>query len=96
MSLLEDNKADTSSVYDTKGGKISYFGSYIKDRKTGYNKLSLRNAFLISSNTIFAQAIDSAYKNNLQPYIDNFQKFGLSTSFLQISSKSIISYPKSN
>ena len=82
MSLLEDNKADTSSVYDTKGGKISYFGSYIKDRKTGYNKLSLRNAFLINSNTIFAQAIDSAYKNNPQPYIDNFQKFGLSTSFL--------------
>jgi cell division protein FtsI (penicillin-binding protein 3) len=96
MSLLEDNKADTSSIYDTKGGKISYFGSYIKDRKTGYNKLSLRNAFLINSNTIFAQAIDSAYKNNPQPYIDNFQKFGLSASFLQISSKSIISSPKSN
>jgi cell division protein FtsI (penicillin-binding protein 3) len=96
MSLLEDNKADTSSIYDTKGGKISYFGSYIKDRKTGYNKLSLRNAFLINSNTIFAQAIDRAYKNNPQPYIDNFQKFGLSASFLQISSKSIISSPKSN
>jgi cell division protein FtsI (penicillin-binding protein 3) len=96
MSLLEDNKADTSSIYDTKGGKISYFGSYIKDRKTGYNKLSLRNAFLINSNTIFSQAIDSAYNNNPQPYIDNFQKFGLSTSFLQISSKSIISSPKSN
>lgn len=96
MSMLEDNKADTSSIYDTKGGKISYFGSYIKDRKTGYNKLSLRNAFLINSNTIFAQAIDSAYKNNPQPYIDNFEKFGLSASFSQISSKSIIASPKSD
>lgn len=96
MSMLEDNKADTSSIYDTKGGKISYFGSYIKDRKTGYNKLSLRNAFLINSNTIFAQAINSAYKNNPQPYIDNFEKFGLSASFSQISSKSIIASPKSD
>jgi cell division protein FtsI (penicillin-binding protein 3) len=94
--MLEDNKADTSSIYDTKVGKISYFGSYIKDRKTGYNKLSLRNAFLINSNTIFAQAIDSAYKNNPQPYIDNFEKFGLSASFSQISSKSIIASPKSD
>ena len=96
MSLLEDKKADTSSIYDTKGGKISYFGSYIKDRKTGSNKLSLRSAFLNSSNTIFAQAIDNAYKNNPQQYIDNFQKFGLSASFSQISSKSIISSPKSD
>jgi cell division protein FtsI (penicillin-binding protein 3) len=96
MSLLEDNKADTSSIYDTKGGKISYFGSCIKDRKTGFNKLTLRNAFLNSSNTIFAQAIDNAYKNNPQPYIDNFQKFGLSTSFSQVSSKSTIASPKSD
>jgi cell division protein FtsI (penicillin-binding protein 3) len=96
MSLLGDNKADTSSVYDANGGKISYFGSYIKDRKTGSNKLSLRSAFLNSSNTIFAQAIDNAYKNNPQQYIDNFQKFGLSASFSQISSKSIISSPKSD
>ena len=31
MSLLEDKKADTSSVYDAKGGKISFYGSYVKD-----------------------------------------------------------------
>jgi cell division protein FtsI (penicillin-binding protein 3) len=96
MSLLEDKKSDTSSVYDAKGGKISFYGKNIKDFKSGYNKLSLRNAFLNSSNTIFAQAMDNAYKNNPQQYIDNFQKFGLSTSFSQISSKSIIPSPKSN
>lgn len=96
MSLLEDNKADTSAVYDAKGGKISLYGSNIKDSQLGLNKLSLRNAFLNSSNTIFAQAIDNAYKNNPQQYIDNFQKFGLSASFSQISCKSIISSPKSN
>jgi cell division protein FtsI (penicillin-binding protein 3) len=95
MSLLEDKKADTSSVYDAKGGKISFYGSHVKDSQPGSNKLSLRNAFLNSSNTIFAQAIDNVYKNNPQQYIDNFQKFGLSASFSQISSKSIILSPKS-
>lgn len=95
MSLLEDKKADTSAVYDANGGKISFYGSHVKDSQPGSNKLSLRNAFLNSSNTIFAQAIDNAYKNNPQQYIDNFQKFGLSASFSQISSKSIILSPKS-
>ena len=94
MSLLEDNKADTSSVYDAKGGKISFYGKYVKDSQSGFNKLSLGNAFINNSNTIFAQAIDNAYKNNPQQYIDNFQKFGLSASFSQISSKSIILSPK--
>jgi len=96
MSLLEDNKADTSSIYDANGGKISLYGRFIKDNQSGYNKLSLRNAFLNSSNTIFAQAIDNAYKNNPQQYIDNFEKFGLSSSYAQINSKSIILSPKSN
>jgi cell division protein FtsI (penicillin-binding protein 3) len=96
MSLLEDKKVDTSSVYDANGGKISFYGKHVKDSQSGFNKLSLRNAFLNSSNTIFAQAIDNAYKNNPQQYIDNFEKFGLSASFSQISCKSIISSPKSN
>lgn len=96
MSLLEDKKADTSAVYDAKGGKISFFGKHIKDIQSGFNKLSLKNAFLNNSNTIFAQAIDSAYKNNPQQYIDNFKEFGLSSSFSQISVKSFISSPKSD
>lgn len=96
MSLLEDNKADTSKVYDSKGGKISFYGRNVKDNQSGFKKLSIGNGFINNSNTIFAQAIDNAYKNNPQQYIDNFQKFGLSASFSQISCKSIISSPKSN
>lgn len=96
MSLLEDKKADTSKVYDSKGGEISFYGRNVKDNQSGYKKLSLGNAFINNSNTIFAQAIDNAYKNYPQQYIDNFQKFGLSASFSQISSKSNIPSPKSN
>ena len=96
MSLLEDKKSDTSSVYDAKGGKISLYGMMIVDNHLGFNKLSLREAFLNSSNTIFAQAIDSSYNNTPHQYINNFNKFGLSSSFSQISCNPVIPTPKSD
>lgn len=95
MSLLEDKKADTSSVYDAKGGKISFYGKSILDNHLGFTKLSLKEAFLISSNTIFAKAIDSAYGKTPNQYINNFEKFGLNWDFFQISSKPIIPSPNS-
>jgi cell division protein FtsI (penicillin-binding protein 3) len=96
MSLLEDKKSDTSSVYDAKGGKISLYGKSIVDNHIGFNRLSLREAFLNSSNTVFAQAIDSSYKNTPHQYINNFKKFGLSSSFSQISCNPAIPNPKSD
>jgi cell division protein FtsI (penicillin-binding protein 3) len=96
MSLLEDKKSDTSSVYDAKGGKISLYGMNIVDNHLGFNKLSLREAFLNSSNTIFAQAIDSAYQKTPQQFINNFEKFGLSWDFFQFSCNPVIPSPNSN
>jgi cell division protein FtsI (penicillin-binding protein 3) len=96
MSLLEDKKSDTSSVYDAKGGKISLYGMSIVDNHLGFNKLSLREAFLNSSNTIFAQAIDSSYQKPPQQFINNFEKFGLSRDFFQFSCNPLIPSPNSN
>ena len=36
MSLLEDKKADTSSVYNAKGGEISLYGQKIVDGHLGF------------------------------------------------------------
>jgi cell division protein FtsI (penicillin-binding protein 3) len=77
MSLLEDKKADTSLVYNANGGEIIYFGSKIQDLKKGYKTISLKKAFSLSSNVVFAQAIDNAYRNNPYQYINNFNKFGV-------------------
>ena len=95
MSLLEDKKSDTSSVYDAKGGKINYFGQNIIDSHLGFNKISLSKAFQYSSNTVFAKAIDSAYRKKPNQYIENFNKFGLGFPYSQISSKSNIPSPNS-
>lgn len=96
MSLLEDKKSDISSVYDAKGGEISLYGKSIVDYHLGFNKLSLKEAFLNSSNTIFAKAIDSSYKNTPNQYINNFNKFGLTSSFSQINCNSVIPSPNTN
>lgn len=95
MSLLEDVKSDTSSVYDANGGKMSYYGQNIIDGHLGFNKLSLRKSFLYSSNTVFAKAIDSAYRKTPNQYIENFKKFGLGLSYSQICCTPSIPSPNS-
>ena len=77
MSLLEDKKADTATVYNAKGGEISYHGKKIIDIHKGFNNITLGKAFLYSSNTVFVQAIDSAYGQNPIQFTNNFKKFGL-------------------
>lgn len=96
MSLLEDKKADTSSVYDAKGGKITLYGKNIIDSHLGLQKLSIKEAFLNSSNTIFAQAIDDSYGKNPNQFIENFNKFGLGLQYSQIGCNPSIPSPNSN
>lgn len=78
MALLEDKKADTSTIYSSHKGEVKFYGQKVRDsHKGGYGDLSLGNAFLYSSNTIFAQAIEKAYSNNPKQFIDKFNEYGL-------------------
>ena len=78
MALLEDKKADTSTVFSSNNGEIEFYGQKVRDsHEGGYGDLSLGNALLYSSNTIFAQAITKAYSNNPKQFTDKFAQFGL-------------------
>ena len=78
MTLLEDKKVDTSSVYDTKGGVIMYSGKKVRDsHEGGYGKISLARGFEVSSNTVMVQAVYSNYKNNPSEFVDHLNKYGL-------------------
>ncbi len=78
MSLLEDKKADTSSVYDSQNGVITYFGKKVRDSKEGgYGEISLGRAFELSSNTVVVQAVYDSYKNNPKQFVGNLHKYGL-------------------
>lgn len=80
MSLLEDKKADTSSVYDSQDGIITYFGKKVRDsKKGGYGKLSLARGFELSSNTILVDAVYQAYKSNPKQFVNNLNSYGLNS-----------------
>ena len=80
MALLEDKKADTSTVFSSHNGKVSFYGKTVQDaHEGGYGDLSLGNAFLFSSNTIFAQAITQTYQNNPNQLVSKLKKYQLGT-----------------
>ena len=78
MALLEDKKADTSTVYDTNGGVLVYSGRKVRDsRQGGYGKISLAKGFEVSSNTVMVSAVYEAYKNEPSKFVNHLNNFGL-------------------
>ena len=78
MALLEDKKADTSTVYDSKGGVIMYSGKKVRDsHEGGYGKISLARGFELSSNTVLVQAVYNAYKEEPSKFVNHLNNFGL-------------------
>ena len=78
MAILEDKVADTSTVYDSHGGVIKYYGRSVRDSHTGgYGKISLARGFELSSNTVMVQAVYNNYKNNPSKFVNHIKNFGL-------------------
>ena len=78
IALLDDHKIDTSKVYDSHGGIITYGKDKVRDsHEGGYGKISLARGFEVSSNTIMVQAVYENYKNNPQQFVDRIDKMGL-------------------
>ena len=78
IAVLDDKKADTSTVYDSKGGRIQYYGRSVKDSNgKGYGKISLARGFELSSNTVLVQSVYESYKNNPKQFVDRINSYGL-------------------
>ena len=78
IALLDDNKVDTSKVYDSHGGIIDFRGKKVRDsHEGGYGKVSLARGFEVSSNTIMVQAVYENYKSNPQEFVDRIDRMGL-------------------
>ena len=86
MALIEDNLADTSTVFDSKGGQIKIYKNYINDsQKEGYGKISLARAFELSSNTVIVSAVHQNYKNDPKKFLSHIYNCRLHQAFdLQI------------
>ena len=78
MAVLEDKVADTSTVYDSRGGEIRYYGRAVRDsHKGGYGKVTLARGFELSSNTVMVQAVYENYKNNPSKFVNHINSYGL-------------------
>ncbi|WMW78219.1 penicillin-binding protein [Flavobacterium sp. 20NA77.7] len=78
IALLDDKKADTSSVYNSNGGVIYIHNKPVKDsNKHGYGSISLARGFEVSSNTVLVQATYKAYKDNPWQFINRINSYGL-------------------
>jgi cell division protein FtsI (penicillin-binding protein 3) len=78
MTLLEDKKIDTSAVFDSHGGEITYSGKKVRDSHTGgYGKITLARGFEVSSNTVMVQAVYNNYKNDPAQFVNHLNSYGL-------------------
>ena len=77
MTLLEDKKIDTSAVFDTHGGRITYSGKPVIDSHRENGKISLARGFELSLNTVMVQAVYNNYKNNPSAFVNHINKYGL-------------------
>ena len=78
IALLDDNKIDTSKVYDTNGGIVTFHGRKVRDSHDGgYGKISLARGFEVSSNTVLVQAVYENYKDNPKEFVNRIDALGL-------------------
>ena len=95
---LEDQKIDTTSIVDTKDGVLSFYGNKVRDsKKGGYGKISVAEAFEVSSNTGVVSAVYEAYKKNPSLFVDGLYRMNLRDSLglaLVGEGKSIIPDPR--
>ena len=79
LSLLEDKYVDTNSIVDCEGGSISFYGLTIHDSHKGTGRVTVKQAFAMSSNVAFAKLAEQYYRNNPKQFYDHLHHLRLDT-----------------
>lgn len=75
LALLEEDAADTAQKVDTERGIYTIYGRHVRDYKAGgYGVISLRKAFVKSSNTGIVKTAYEAFKDHQEDFIDRLFK----------------------
>ena len=77
LSLLDDGYVTNESIVNCEGGSMKFYGLKIKDSHLGTGRITVRNAFLQSSNVAFAKLADEYYQSNPKQFTDHLHKFRL-------------------
>ena len=79
IAALEDKVIDTNYVVDTDKGILTFYDRYkVRDsRRGGYGKISVSEAFEVSSNTGIVKIIDEFYRKNPEKFVNRLYNMGL-------------------
>jgi len=76
MALLEDGKVDITDQVGAYGEYHFYDHTTYDSHRGGYGKISVQNAFEVSSN-VFSKIVNDAYFQDAQQFVDRLKSFGL-------------------
>lgn len=76
MALLEDGKVDITDEVGAYGEYHFYDHTTYDSHVGGYGKITIKEAFEVSSN-VFSKIVNDAYQMNAQAYVDRVKSFGL-------------------
>jgi cell division protein FtsI (penicillin-binding protein 3) len=79
ISLLEDKYVDTGSMVDCEGGRKNFYGLNITDSHLGTGRVTVKEAFAMSSNVAFAKLADEYYHNQPSKFYQHLHALRLDT-----------------
>ncbi len=79
ISLMEDKYVDKNTIIDCEGGTKYFYGLRIKDSHLGTGAITVKDAFLRSSNVAFAKLADQYYHTQPSKFVDHLHRFRLDT-----------------
>jgi len=80
LVALEDGVVDTATIVDTQNGAFKFYDKTMKDsnyHRGGHGKISIAEAFRVSSNIGIARTINDNYKSHPQTFIDRLARLGI-------------------
>ncbi|MES2850575.1 MAG: penicillin-binding protein [Bacteroidota bacterium] len=97
IALMEDKYVDKNTIVDCEGGTKYFYGLRIRDSHLGAHELTVKDAFLRSSNVAFAKLADQYYHTQPSKFTDHLHKFRLDTmtgiDIVATSGRSLIKKP---
>ncbi|MEC9209487.1 MAG: penicillin-binding protein [Bacteroidota bacterium] len=76
---LEDGKFEVTDSVDLQRGRVEYYDRVMIDSPHNFTKVSIKKAFIISSNVGVSTIINENYKKDPAAFTDRIYKMGLST-----------------
>jgi cell division protein FtsI (penicillin-binding protein 3) len=77
LSLLDDKYVTNNSIVDCEGGVKYFYGLRIKDSHLGTGRISVKEAFLRSSNVAFAKLANQYYQEQPNKWSEHMERFRL-------------------